>query len=82
MAQNLINNSQATTETKAHVILSDIPKNLTIVGLEGHLSLPIGYEDTFTCAALAYHFRGAMQWLYNGKPIVESNGQLNYEFID
>lgn len=82
VAQNLINNIPATTQTKAHVILGDIPEKMTIVGLEKDHNIASGDEESFTCAALAYHFDGNLEWFHNGEPIEESNGEFINAFLD
>lgn len=79
-AQNVIKNKPAYTQTKARVILGDIPEEITIVGLEKDHNIASGDEETFTCAALAYHFDGNLEWFHNGEPIVESDGRLNNRF--
>lgn len=81
-AQNVINDSPAYTQTKAHVILGDIPEDITILGLEKEHNIASGDEETFTCAALAYHFDGNLEWFHNGEPIVESDGRFNNRHLD
>lgn len=81
VAQNLIDSSPATSQTKAHVILGDIPEEMTIVGLEKNHNIASGDEESFTCAALAYHFDGNLEWFHNDEPIEESKGELINEFL-
>ncbi|KAH8263498.1 hypothetical protein KR044_009761, partial [Drosophila immigrans] len=74
VAQNMINNSPVTVQTKAHVLLGDIAQNITIDGLDQSRNIAKGDEETFTCSALAYHFDGNLEWLHNGEPIAEVPG--------
>ncbi|KAH8378483.1 hypothetical protein KR093_011649, partial [Drosophila rubida] len=74
VAQNMINNSPVTVQTKAHVLLGDIAQNMTIDGLDKIHHIAKGDEQSFTCSALAYHFDGNLEWLRNGDPITEGPG--------
>ncbi|KAH8325621.1 hypothetical protein KR067_002519 [Drosophila pandora] len=71
-AMNSMDSQNFTANAKAHVMLGDIPSNMTIHGLDLNRKIARGDEENFTCEALAYHFNGDLKWYHNGEELVES----------
>ncbi|XP_030080357.1 vascular endothelial growth factor receptor 1 isoform X4 [Drosophila hydei] len=72
VAQNLIDSKPVTSQTRAHVLLGNIAQNISISGLDPNRKIAKGDEETFTCAALAYHFDDNLEWYHDGELVVAS----------
>ncbi|XP_030556617.1 platelet-derived growth factor receptor alpha isoform X2 [Drosophila novamexicana] len=71
VAQNQIDNKLVTSQTRAHVLLGTIAENISISGLDPNRKIAKGDQESFTCAALAYHFDGNLEWYLDGELISE-----------
>ncbi|XP_030384764.1 vascular endothelial growth factor receptor 1 isoform X2 [Scaptodrosophila lebanonensis] len=67
------NNIGGIAKANAHVFIADISENMTIYGLDEKDKIARGDPLSFTCAALAYHFRDNLVWYHNGELVQESN---------
>ncbi|KPU73300.1 uncharacterized protein Dana_GF15270, isoform B [Drosophila ananassae] len=72
-AMNLVDGQNFSAIARAHVMLGDIPSNMTIHGLDLNRKIARGDEENFTCEALAYHFNGDLKWYHDGEELVESD---------
>ncbi|ALC38897.1 Pvr, partial [Drosophila busckii] len=73
VAQNLVDGKLRTSQTKGHVLLGDIAEDMAISGLDANRKIANGDEENFTCAALAYHYDGNLDWYRNGELLSESD---------
>ncbi|KAL7741115.1 hypothetical protein ACLKA6_018146 [Drosophila palustris] len=73
VAQNQINDNPVTSQARAHVLIGDISENMSIHGLDSSRNIAKGDQETFTCAALAYHFDGNLEWYHNGELVNETS---------